>query len=121
MVEAMAIETDAVIANAVVKFGLGQFWQAPGIAAAIGQSGLIHAGAGAIRAIPMAEGGIVMPRPGGTLAQIGEAGHPEAVIPLDRMRGGMGNITINVAGSILTERDLERKIVSAVAMAGRGY
>jgi len=48
--------------------------------------------------IPMAEGGIVLPRPGGTLAQIGEAGQAEAVIPLDRL-GNMGgnnyNITIN--------------------------
>jgi hypothetical protein len=48
--------------------------------------------------IPMAEGGIVLPRPGGTLAQIGEAGKAEAVIPLDRLAGMGGNnysITIN--------------------------
>lgn len=49
--------------------------------------------------IPMAEGGVVLPRPGGTLAQIGEAGKAEAVIPLDRL-GSMGggnnySITIN--------------------------
>ena len=45
----------------------------------------------------LAEGGIVMPRPGGVLANIAEAGKPEAVIPLDRM-GSMGNtynITVN--------------------------
>jgi hypothetical protein len=48
--------------------------------------------------IPMlAQGGIVT---GPTLAMIGEAG-PEAVVPLDRYRDGMGggnNITINVNG-----------------------
>lgn len=35
-------------------------------------------------AVAMASGGIVMPRSGGTLARIGEAGYPEAVIPLNR-------------------------------------
>jgi hypothetical protein len=48
--------------------------------------------------IPMlADGGIVT---GPTLAMIGEAG-PEAVVPLDRYRDGMGggsNVTINVQG-----------------------
>jgi len=47
----------------------------------------------------LADGGIVMPTPGGILANIGEGGQPEAVIPLDRMNG-MGttnniNITVN--------------------------
>lgn len=37
----------------------------------------------AINSIQLAEGGIVMPRPGGTQATIGEAGQPEAVIPLN--------------------------------------
>ena len=35
----------------------------------------------------LADGGIVMPTPGGILANIGEGGQPEAVIPLDRMNG----------------------------------
>jgi len=46
----------------------------------------------------LADGGIVMPRPGGVLANIAEAGKPEAVIPLDRMDdfgGNTYNITIN--------------------------
>jgi TP901 family phage tail tape measure protein len=49
-----------------------------------------------------ADGGVVMPRPGGTLGVIGEAGQAEAVIPLDRlnsmMSGGGGrnfSITVN--------------------------
>jgi hypothetical protein len=52
-----------------------------------------------VREIPqMAKGGIVMPRPGGVLANLAEAGKPEAVIPLDRMGefgGSTYNITIN--------------------------
>jgi hypothetical protein len=43
----------------------------------------------------MAQGGIVKPRPGGTLATIGEAGQPEAVIPLNKAKqmgfGGGGS------------------------------
>ena len=43
----------------------------------------------------LAKGGIVMPSPGGTIAQIAEAGQPEAVIPLSKLdsmlSGGKGN------------------------------
>ncbi len=54
----------------------------------------------------MAEGGIVT-KP--TRALIGEAG-AEAVIPLDRM-GGMGQrVTINVAGSVISEGQLQSVI-----------
>ena len=42
---------------------------------------------------PFAEGGVVMPRPGGTLGVIGEAGKPEAVIPLDRISDMFGGNT----------------------------
>jgi hypothetical protein len=49
----------------------------------------------------LADGGIVN-RP--TLALIGEAG-PEAVVPLGR-GGMMGGITINIAGSVISENDL---------------
>jgi TP901 family phage tail tape measure protein len=46
-------------------------------------------------AIPrLADGGIVMPTPGGTFANIAEAGKPEAVIPLDRF-GDLGGKTVN--------------------------
>lgn len=49
----------------------------------------------------LAEGGIVMPRDGGTLAKIGEAGEPEAVVPLSKAHamgfgGGGGNIELHV-------------------------
>lgn len=35
--------------------------------------------------LPFAEGGIVNPKPGGTIARIGEAGEAEAVIPLSKL------------------------------------
>jgi len=59
------------------------------------------------RGIPfMAEGGVVS-KP--TIAMIGEAGS-EAVIPLDRM-GSMGTrVTVNVAGSVISEGQLQSVI-----------
>jgi hypothetical protein len=58
----------------------------------------------------MAEGGIVT-KP--TLAMIGEAGS-EAVIPLDKM-GGMGTtVNINVAGSVISEGQLQSVIQDAL-------
>jgi hypothetical protein len=63
-----------------------------------------------IKGIPMAEGGVVLPRTGGTVATIGEAGKAEAVIPLDDDRakqamGGLGGVTINVhAGTLIADR-----------------
>ena len=63
----------------------------------------------------LAKGGIVMPTPGGTFANIAEAGRPEAVIPLgtqqskDLMRDMMGgtvsntpiNVVVNVSGQFM--------------------
>ena len=68
--------------------------------------------AGAVKAIPMADGGIVKARPGGTLARIGEAGRDEAVIPLNKPGSRLGT-TINVYGTLVHERELEQYIKAA--------
>jgi TP901 family phage tail tape measure protein len=66
----------------------------------------------------LAEGGIVMPRPGGVLANIAEAGQAEAVIPLDRLgdftgrAGNTYNITVN--GGISSGPDIGRSVVNAI-------
>ena len=54
----------------------------------------------------MAEGGIVS---SATLAVIGEAG-PEAVVPLDKMRGMGGNVTINISGGLGTSTDIANAV-----------
>lgn len=65
----------------------------------------------------LADGGIVMPQPGGVLANLAEAGKPEAVIPLDRL-GGMGttnNYNINISAGIGTDPvSLGREVVNAI-------
>jgi hypothetical protein len=59
---------------------------------------------------PMAEGGIVT-QP--TAALIGEAGS-EAVIPLDRMGGFGTTVNVNVAGSVISEGQLQSVIQDAL-------
>ena len=71
---------------------------------------------GAIKGIPgLAAGGIVT-QP--TLAMIGEGG-PEAVIPLDRMGGGGGGITVNVMGGLSTGAEIGQAVVNAIRAYNR--
>lgn len=64
----------------------------------------------------LAEGGIVTQS---TLANIGEAG-PEAVIPLDRLdMAGGPNITINISGTFLDDRDAARRMGDEIMRALR--
>ena len=66
----------------------------------------------------LAEGGIVMPRPGGVLANLAEGGQAEAVIPLDRMgsfgAGTTKNYTINVNGGVGSGATIGKSIVDAI-------
>jgi hypothetical protein len=66
----------------------------------------------------MAEGGIVMPSPGGSIVNVAEAGRPEAIIPLDRLgkMGGGGttnnyNITVSAMNA---DARVGEMIVSAI-------
>ena len=70
-----------------------------------------------IPTIPLlAEGGIVTSP---TLAMIGEAG-PEAIVPLSKMGGmGGGSIVINVAGSVIQEKDLAITVRDNIAQLMR--
>jgi hypothetical protein len=122
VVEAMAHEAKILAGISLAKALTGDFSALAAGAAALGQVAAAYAAAGAIRAIPLAEGGIVNPTPGGTLARIGEGGRPEAVIPLDRA-GGMGGVTIiqNIGGSVIAERQVKQLALAGMAQASRGY
>ena len=69
-----------------------------GVITALGLAQVAAISAQPLPAVPLAEGGVVMPTPGGTLAQIAEAGQPEAVIPLDRFGelGGDIHLVVNL-------------------------
>jgi hypothetical protein len=67
----------------------------------------------------LALGGIVMPQPGGVLANIAEAGQPEAVIPLNKMDRYTNNkpqnvYNINVNGGVGSGSTIGRAIVEAI-------
>lgn len=72
----------------------------------------------------LARGGMVLPRNGGTLAMIGEAGKSEAVIPLDdpqtksKLKGVMGGDTIVInAGTIVADPVSFNKLVEMIDTA----
>ena len=55
-----------------------------GIAGAIAGTAILMTAYNSAKSQKLAEGGIVKPTPGGTLATIGEGGQPEAVVPLSK-------------------------------------
>lgn len=83
-----------------------------------------------ISGIALAQGGMILPTNGGTLATIGEGGRAEAVIPLDDPRtaqklmqsGFGGGVTVNVGilvGNENNVRDLARMIDEELFMLDR--
>ena len=67
----------------------------------------------------LASGGIVMPTPGGVLANIAEGGAAEAVIPLTpsilgQLGGGGVTVNVTVQGSVIQERDLGETVYAAL-------
>ncbi|MGL4268007.1 MAG: hypothetical protein ACRCR7_12900, partial [Weissella cibaria] len=70
---------------------------------------------GGINIPGLAEGGIVT-KP--TLAVIGEAG-PEAVVPLSKMGGMGGGITVNVTGGLSTSAEIGQAVVNAIRAYNR--
>jgi hypothetical protein len=122
VVEAMAIEADELIAGAIAQVILGDYKKVPGIGAAIAASVSAHAAAGAIRAIPMAEGGSgIVTKP--TLFLAGEAGPEPYAFGGANNKLGMGGSTYNyyIAGSVIREREVGMLGASQLARAGRGY
>ena len=88
-------------ARLIASFGLDPM----GYAHLAGAAALFAGGRAAVNAIKLADGGVVMPQPGGVPAVIGEGGKPEAVIPLDdsRAREALGGGQNNQRVIILTD------------------
>lgn len=116
--------------------GLGAAWGAAATAAAIATLGgalaaapaaqaAIVAGAAQTRAlsIPLAEGGLVQPRPGGVPATIAEGGEAELVTPLSKLpdilrQAGIGgggggiNVTLEAGQVVLSGEDAEDNLAA---------
>lgn len=88
------------------------------LAAAVVTAGV--ANVARISGVALAEGGIVTPRPGGTLATIGEAGRSEAVIPLDDDRAGdaiagLGGVHVHIhAGTVVADKTSVREFAEMI-------
>ncbi|HEA21480.1 MAG TPA: hypothetical protein ENH87_11230 [Pricia antarctica] len=107
----------AAIANAIVSTSLGvsrALGSAPpplnfALAALVAAAGAVQVSK--IGATNLAEGGVVLPRQGGTVARIGEAGKAEAVIPLDdpeaqeRLGGVLGGTTVIIQAGVIVASD----------------
>lgn len=109
----IAIDTPVAIGKALAAFPPPINFAAAG---AVGAA--MAAQAARIAGVQLAEGGIVLPRPGGIQATIGEGGQAEAVIPLDRAGefglGGGGGVTIIVNGGLLGDQASAREFAIAV-------
>jgi hypothetical protein len=66
----------------------------------------------------LAEGGVVLPSPGGSLVNVAEAGQAEAIIPLDRFGGMAGgttnNYNINVTAGVGDPQQIGQQIVAYI-------
>jgi hypothetical protein len=107
----IAIETPVAVARALGAFPPPFNFVAAGAVAAA-----MAAQAANVAGIQLAEGGIVMPRPGGVQATIGEGGQPEAVIPLDKAGsfGLGGGMTVIFNGPVMGDQSQAREF--AIAM-----
>jgi len=110
----IAIDTPVAIGRALAAFPPPFNFAA---AAAVGAAMAVQAAK--VSGIELAEGGIVMPRPGGTQATIGEAGSAEAVIPLDKFPnllsgGGGSSINITVNGGLLGDQSSAYEFAKAI-------
>jgi hypothetical protein len=66
----------------------------------------------------LAQGGIVMPRPGGQIVKVAEAGEAEAVIPLSKMDGmGGKGTTVNYYAAPNASIDAQTDLFSAMRRA----
>lgn len=110
----IAIDTPVAISKALAAFPPPFNFAAAGLVGAA-----MAAQAAQIAGVPLAEGGIVLPRPGGTQAVIGEAGQAEAVIPLDRanefgLGGGGGQVNITFTGPVLGDQVQAREFAMVI-------
>jgi hypothetical protein len=109
----IAIDTPVAIGKALAAFPPPFNFAAAG---AVGAAMAVQAAR--VSGIQLAEGGIVMPTPGGTQATIGEAGQAEAVIPLDRAGefglGGGGGNTIIFNGPVMGDESQAMEFARAI-------
>lgn len=102
--KAAAISQATIDAYLAIQNALAHIPAPANIAAAAGIGVQAFANVARISGVQLAEGGVVMPSPGGTQATIGEGGQPEMVLPLDKAQSagfGGGGTTVIFNGPIM--------------------
>lgn len=100
----------AATAASIATLGAATGFAAPAQAAIVTGAGLAKA-----LSIPgLAEGGIVLPSPGGTIVQVAEAGQAEAIIPLDKAGplGGNVNVDVTIESAQFQDEDQAEGLIS---------
>jgi hypothetical protein len=104
-------------ANSAFKAMAGIPLVGPALGAAAAAAAVAVGLSNVARIRSMAEGGMVLPTAGGTIARVAEAGRAEAVIPLDdprtqeKLSGLGGGVTINVGTMIADDRGIKELAV----------
>lgn len=113
ILEALGAELAALAAVALAESIMGKITDIPAIAAGTLGAAAAYTAAGAVRAAAtdFADGGIVMPTPGGTIARVAEAGQPEVIFPLDKLEGMMGG---NMGGDMTIMLNIDGKKMAKV-------
>jgi len=101
---AVDIEAGKMFQMGMARLIASLFTDPMGYAHLAGSAALVAGSRAAIGSIKLAEGGIVMPQPGGVSATVAEAGRPEIVMPLDDPRasglmGGSGGREVIILSS----------------------
>ena len=101
---AVDIEAGKMFQMGMARLIASLFTDPTGYAHLAGSAALVAGSRAAIGSIKLAEGGIVMPQPGGVSATVAEAGRPEIVMPLDDPRasglmGGSGGREVIILSS----------------------
>lgn len=115
---AEVIATDPNAARALNFSGVQEVSRGTGLAN-IQRSG---SNMGLVSVPQMADGGVVLPRAGGTLVNVGEAGSAEAIVPLDKAGIGGSNVyNININKASVTGQEVVRAIMDYEKTNGRKF
>jgi phage-related protein len=122
--QAFAVSISAIVKNVIQPF-------ASALADVVGWVGQLFGFSGKTVSAPgltanrpkLAEGGIVMPRPGGVPVTVAEAGQAEAIVPLDKLGSLGGGMKVTINGNVgWSPEDMANIILKkqrqAMALAG---
>lgn len=123
-IQALGVSMSNIVKNVIAPFANALSQVVGWVSQLFGFSGKSVSAPGLTANRPkLAEGGIVMPRPGGVPVTVAEAGQAEAIIPLDKLGSMGGGVRVTVNGNVgWSPEDMANIILKkqkqALALAG---